>query len=100
MMKFCMAQDILAQDNPPLVIMLELHPGHLDNHGFPGGAPAVLEHLYDLGYTDISHSGCGTLSKLQSLGTYCSRGNFLKGLHSHSIPGTCLHTDSKHHLWL
>ena len=41
----------------PAVILLELHPALLRDHGYPGGALGLLELLFALGYTDVSHAG-------------------------------------------
>lgn len=50
-------QDVLMRKTPPGAILLELYPGDLEAHGYPGGAAALLQQLHDLGYTDMSHSG-------------------------------------------
>ena len=50
-------QGLLGGERPPGVVLLELYPDALEQYGYPGGAVAVLQHLQDLGYTDISHSG-------------------------------------------
>ena len=51
-------QEVLTRQTPPGVILLELHPHDMEAHGYEGGAVAMLQSLYALGYTDISHSGC------------------------------------------
>lgn len=51
-------QGVLSNDSAPNAVLLELHADKLEQYGYPGGAVAVLQQLYDLGYTDISHAGC------------------------------------------
>ena len=59
-------QELLARPSPPSVIVLELYPQLLEQHGFPGGAVGLLESLWERGYTDISHSGyCLFMSGMQ-----------------------------------
>lgn len=80
-------QDVLKRQVPPGAILLELHPDALDSNGYQGGAVALLQELYNLGYTDISHSGyvgarslvivtCSRLlmrlSDAQSMSLHCS----------------------------
>ena len=66
-------QDLLERPSPPSVIVLELYPQLLELHGFPGGAVGLLESLWRLGYTDISHSGYA-LSQKVPLHLCCLRG--------------------------
>ena len=42
--------------SPPSVILLELAPPQMDTVGLANAA-TLLQQLYDLGYTEISHSG-------------------------------------------
>ena len=51
------AQEVFTGPKPPGVVLLELHPAAMEAHGFEGGAVALLQRLYSLGYTYISHSG-------------------------------------------
>ncbi|KAK9792043.1 hypothetical protein WJX73_001872 [Symbiochloris irregularis] len=48
---------ILSGPDAPSTVLLELYADKLEQYGYPGGAVAVLQHLYDLGYTEISHAG-------------------------------------------
>lgn len=49
-------QDVITQ-SPPSVILMELTPSQMQVVGMANAA-TLLQQLYDLGYTDISHSGC------------------------------------------
>lgn len=55
-------QEVITR-SPPSVILLELNPLQAAAVG-SGDAPSLLQHLYDLGYTDISHSGSASCSLL------------------------------------
>lgn len=52
-------QDVITR-SPPSVILLELNPLQMTAVG-AGDAPTLLQDLYDLGYTDMSHSGYALL---------------------------------------
>ena len=48
-------QDVIAS-SPPSVILMELNPSQMEAVGLADAA-TLLQQLYDMGYTDISHSG-------------------------------------------
>lgn len=48
-------QDVIAM-SPPSVILMELTPSQMEAVGLADAA-TLLQQLYDMGYTDISHSG-------------------------------------------
>ena len=50
-------QDVIAS-SPPSVILMELNPSQMEAVGLADAA-TLLQQLYDMGYTDISHSGWG-----------------------------------------
>lgn len=56
-MTWAVLQEVLTRQAPPGVVLMELHSQKLESNGFPGGALTVLQTLYSLGYTEISHSG-------------------------------------------
>ena len=55
-------QEVITR-SPPSVILLELNPLQMTAVG-AGDAPTLLQDLYALGYTDISHSGCALWPQL------------------------------------
>ena len=69
-----LAQDVITQ-SPPSVILMELTPSQMQAVGLADAA-TLLQQLYDLGYTDISHSG------------YASAGS-IRLLRPHLIPDLC-----------
>ena len=46
----------VIMSSPPSVILMELAPSQMDTVGLADAA-TLLQQLYDLGYTEISHSG-------------------------------------------
>lgn len=48
-------QEVIVS-SPPSVILMELAPLQMDAVGLADAA-TLLQQLYDLGYTEISHSG-------------------------------------------
>ena len=66
-------QELLERPAPPSVIVLELYPQLLEQHGFPQGAVGLLESLWARGYTDISHSGCAAAAAIATPFHPCSR---------------------------
>ncbi len=65
-------QDVITQ-SPPSVILMELTPSQMQAVGLADAA-TLLQQLYDLGYTDISHSG------------YASAGSITLLIQPHLIP--------------
>ena len=45
---------------PPGVVLLELQPQAVRQHGYEGGALGLLRKMHSWGYTDVSHSGCAS----------------------------------------
>ena len=62
-----LVQDVITQ-SPPSVILMELTPSQMQAVGLADAA-TLLQQLYDLGYTDVSHSGYA------SAGSYCFSNN-------------------------
>jgi len=58
-------QDVITQ-SPPSVILMELTPSQMQAVGLADAA-TLLQQLYDLGYTDISHSGYASAGSIMLL---------------------------------
>ena len=57
-------QDLMLRNNTPPtgVVLLELQPQAVRQNGYEGGALGLLRKMHTWGYTDVSHSGCGSLT--------------------------------------
>ena len=53
-----LAQGLMRRKaQPPAVVLLELQPHAMVQHGYEGGALRLLNTMAAWGYTDVSHSG-------------------------------------------
>lgn len=48
---------MMREARPPAVVLLELQPHAMVQHGYEGGALRLLNKMASWGYTDVSHSG-------------------------------------------
>ena len=64
-----LVQDVITQ-SPPSVILMELTPSQMQAVGLADAA-TLLQQLYDLGYTDISHSGYASAGSIRLLKQPC-----------------------------
>ena len=64
-----LVQDVITQ-SPPSVILMELTPSQMQAVGLADAA-TLLQQLYDLGYTVISHSGYASAGSIRLLKQPC-----------------------------